>query len=817
MTTFSDYGIHIDESKGGNQKVPCPKCSSSRKKSSDPCLSVNADEGVYNCHHCEFKGSIKSDNDGNAKNKIIATYDYKDESDNLLYQSVRFNPKSFRQRRPDEKDGWMWNLKGVQQVPYRLPELLASSDTVYIPGGEKDVETLVKYGLTATTNAGGEGNWKPEFNEYLRGRDVVILEDNDEKGRKHGRIITESLHDIATSIKIVRFKEMDKGGDVSDFLAANTIDDLLGRIKNAPQFSGCYSKYFGEAKSGSDTDCSGKSGECDDEEKTQAQLLIDFTPAWELFHTPEDEFFITFPKEGHEETYLIKSKEIRYLLISLFFHLYGKPPRPQALSDAIGLLEAKAKFGNKEHQVFNRIAALNGNLYLDLCNKHWEAVEVTSNGWKVIPNPPVKFIRTRAMKPIPHPLQDGSVNELKAFINESDDQWKLIVGFLISCLRTKGPFPILCIQGEQGSGKSFICRLLKSIIDPSKALLKTLPTNERDLVITAKNSWILAFDNLSGLKPWISDALCRLSTGGGFATRELYTDADEIIFDSQRSQILNGIDDIAVRADLRDRALIINLPVISQDQRKDEESMLKQFEKARPSILGGLLDAVSSALKNLEAVKLEKPPRMADFAKWVTAAESGLGWESGSFIVAYNENQAAAVGIGLDSDLLAQAMIDFQKDIVEWDGTATELLDALEEKVPEKILKSKQWPKAANALSNRLRRLAPVLREVGIDIELGGRDGKKRNRLIWIRKYSEKTGHIGHTVRQNDNSCENRELVAGSEKVNRGQEGTGADDLSERPVKGTPLENKGGNDADDADDDLPLLSKSQAEIWETSV
>jgi hypothetical protein len=235
MSTFSDYGIHIDESKSGNQKTSCPKCSSSRKNSSDPCLSVNTDEGVYYCHHCEWKGSIKNGNGkgGKVKSKISDIYEYPDEKGKTLYQSVRYTPKSFRQRRSDGNGGWTWDLKGVRRVPYRLPELIASTGPIYIPGGEKDVESLAKHGLTATTNAGGEGNWKPEFNEYLRGRDVVILEDNDAKGQKHGKVVSESLHGVAKSLKIIRFPDTPKGHDVSDYLETHNLDDLLKKIQDA--------------------------------------------------------------------------------------------------------------------------------------------------------------------------------------------------------------------------------------------------------------------------------------------------------------------------------------------------------------------------------------------------------------------------------------------------------------------------------------------------------------------------------------------------------------------------------------------------------
>ena len=251
MTTFTELGIYIDEGKGGNQKIPCPKCSSSRKNKADPCLSVNVQDGLYKCHHCDFKGSIKNSDIRSSKSKIVETYDYKDVSGNLLYQSVRFIPKSFRQRRPDGMGGWTWNLKGVQQIPYRLSELIASTDSVYIVGGEKDVMSLVKLGLTATTNSGGEGNWKQEFNKYLGGRDVVILEDNDLKGQKHGQTISEGLMGIAKTIKIVRFPELHKGGDVSDYFENHNLQDLLSLVEKAPDFTGSYNAYFSEVTSNS--------------------------------------------------------------------------------------------------------------------------------------------------------------------------------------------------------------------------------------------------------------------------------------------------------------------------------------------------------------------------------------------------------------------------------------------------------------------------------------------------------------------------------------------------------------------------------------
>ncbi len=139
---------------------------------------------------------------------------------------------------------------------------------------------------------------------------------------------------------------------------------------------------------------------------------------------------------------------------------------------------------------------------------------------------------------------------------------------------------------------------------------------------------MVAFDNLSSIPPWLSDGLCRLATGGGFSTRELYTDTEEVIIDVMRPVILNGIDHLAERPDLADRAVILNLPVIEVTARRDEAELYESNERERPCILGALLTAVSAALSCLPEVSLPSKPRMADFAIWATAAVAKRLWGS---------------------------------------------------------------------------------------------------------------------------------------------------------------------------------------------
>ena len=228
----------------------------------------------------------------------------------------------------------------------------------------------------------------------------------------------------------------------------------------------------------------------------------------------------------------------------------------------------------------------------------------------MIEQAPVKFIRPTSIKALPTP-EKGELLEyqLRPFINvESDNDFKLILSWLVAVLFETGPYPILILNGEQGSAKSTLARLLRMLIDPNKATNRAAPREERDLLISAYNTWVLSLDNMSNLPNWLSDALCRVSSGGGYATRALRTDLDEVVLQIARPIILNGIPDLANRPDLGERAIILTLPAIPDEQRIDEEEFWKNFECAWPFILGGLFDALSASLRNLPTVHLEKKP-----------------------------------------------------------------------------------------------------------------------------------------------------------------------------------------------------------------
>jgi hypothetical protein len=290
------------------------------------------------------------------------------------------------------------------------------------------------------------------------------------------------------------------------------------------------------------------------------------------------------------------------------------------------------------------------------------------------------------------------------------------------------------VTGEQGTAKSTLVEILRSIVDPNVVPLRAPPRDERDLYIAAGNSRVLAYDNLSYLPNWLSDALARLATGGGHATRMLYTDDDEKLIDAACPIIFNGIEDVVVKGDLADRAIALQLEPIPEDRRRKKKELWAEFERDRPLILGALLKAVARGLQRLPHVRLDKLPRMADFAEWAVACGDGFLWNPGEFIKAYRANINRVTRDVIEADPVANTirnMMMSPKLPGAWSGTATELLNRLEGIVGEKEAKRKDWPGSARALSGRLRRAATPLRRFGIQI---GREraGHGRARIITI-------------------------------------------------------------------------------------
>jgi len=519
-----------------------------------------------------------------------------------------------------------------------------------------------------------------------------------------------------------------------------------------------------------------------------------------LFHSPDLRPFASVRMNGHIENFRIHSKNSKQLIKRAYYKRTGKPPKAPAVKIALDILEAQAVFDGPEIPLHIRNARYESSIYIDLCNSSYEQVRITKYGWTVIASKdsPIKFIRIQGMKAIPVPIRNGSIDPLKKCLNiDSEGDWVMIITWLLGSMNPLGPFPVLVFQGAQGTAKSTIAKILRSVIDPSTVPSQSMPGSERDLVIAANNSWAQNFDNLSSQKPAMSDAVCRLATGGGFRTRTLYTDDYEHLFNSTRPIIMNGIADIVTRHDLADRSIFINLPAISEKKRKPEFELLREIYDQLPSFLGVLYDAVSMALRNYDTVKVPNLPRMADFAKWVIAAEPALPWKQGKFMKEYNENRRKVIEAAIESDAVACAvirLINDSKTAKQWSGTPTELKNALDLYAPGQGRASADWPKAVNALSNRLMRIQGFLKTKGIEIERG----KSGNRIITISMSDQSVIHAGQdSARQIDKKDDKassddrlRENIAAGAKIASQQ--LGLEDKCADSITATDLEYEEG-------------------------
>ncbi len=449
----------------------------------------------------------------------------------------------------------------------------------------------------------------------------------------------------------------------------------------------------------------------------------------ELFHNEMGNGYASVPVGGHVETYLIRSRAFKQWLSREYYEAFECPPGTHGLVDAVNVIDGMAVNRGVQIGVSVRMAERVDGLFVDLGNALWRCVHVTPDGWSVVSEPGVKFFRPPGLKAFPTPEHGGSVELLRDFINvRGDEEFMLMVGWILGVYLPVGPYPILIVNGEQGSAKSTTSRVLRELADANLVPLRSPPRSERDLVIAAQNNLVLALDNLSHVPEWLSDSLCRLASGGGFGTRALFSDGEEFLFTGARPILLNGIGDVATRGDLIDRSIHVTLPAIDEIRRTDESSFWARFREVQPWILGVIFDAVAAALRNRPNLVLKRLTRMADFSRWVESAAPALGWSPGTFLDAFSRNRAEANDLALSSSPVAEVLLRFVRNRTEWEGRASELLDELTTEAPENVRKGREWPKNASQLGTVLRRLAPNLRETGIRIEFSSAGGGRQKR-----------------------------------------------------------------------------------------
>ena len=414
-------------------------------------------------------------------------------------------------------------------------------------------------------------------------------------------------------------------------------------------------------------------------------------------------------------------RSVRGELARDHFLTFGRVAAQQALTDALATLEGMAQESEPE-RFWQRVAEHDGALWLDLGDDAGRAVRVVPAGWSV-ELPPVRFRRSVLTGVLPEPERGGDLDELWEWLNVAPEDRPLVLAFLVAALVPDIPHPIMGLFGEQGTGKTTTMKTLVLLIDPSPVPYRKPPRDAEAWVTAAAGSWVVALDNLRDIGDWLSDLLCRAVTGEGDVRRKLYSDSELALFQFRRVVALSGIDVGALNGDLADRLLPVTLERIPERQRREESSLWRAWRDAHPRILGALLTLAARVLELLPTIELDRRPRMIDFARIVAAVDEALG---SSGLERYLGAQGRMAADSLTGDPFIVQLLEVGEG---FEGTSAELLERLTP-TSDSWRRPKDWPANARAVTQRMRRQAPVLRQAGWHVSDDG-GANKSNAVQW--------------------------------------------------------------------------------------
>ncbi len=591
--------------------------------------------------------------------------------------------------------------------------------------GEKNADALRDLGLIATTSHGGAKSIAKCFGKdlapyFVGAKLVVVLYDADAPGRFLRDVIVNALVKLGVRVVVVHLGEgLPEGYDISDWLKqGHTRAELEALVEAAPEAKASASSPETAKNEGPSRKGPGRPSDAPLLEKATQRSLS-------LFHDERGVAYARVKARDHVELHRVNSTTFELFAMHQFYLANGRPPGADALKTFTSLVEAKARFDSPERRVFDRYAKVGDAMYVDLCDSNWRQVRVTAKGWEVISaeESPAYFKRRATAKPLPVPVRGGRLIKLRPCLNaKSDHVWALIQAFLLSPFQFEGGLPVLAVLGYQGSVKTRTSERIRRVLDPDVVLLNSPPKSLHDLAVVLSQCAVGGFDNISRIASEFSDAICRCTTGGGDANRTLYKNDEITVLTPRLPIIINGIDDMIARADLADRAITLRLDIIPESERRPDSEVEAEFEEALPEILGALYDAVAVGLKKFPDTRLESYPRLADFAKWVTACESGLGFAPGTSLEIFNANRRGEVQKMVNLDTVGSALLRFARG--SENGFYGDSLARLFEHFRQDPLCSGQdnWPRNNRSFSEALRRVAVSLQTLGVKIHLEHRE-----------------------------------------------------------------------------------------------
>jgi hypothetical protein len=456
------------------------------------------------------------------------------------------------------------------------------------------------------------------------------------------------------------------------------------------------------------------------EHKSQLDMALEYALAQvELFHDANKDCYAKRIENGY--VWRLNSQAFKDYLCSSCFKVFGKALRAQNLTEVINQLSAIARCERPLKKVYCRIGQFDNSYYIDLCQpNNTLAVCWGVAGWQVVDAAPIDFVRTDTMQPLPVPQPGKGLGTLWKICNVPPTHQLLFLTWLIDAWRLDTPFPGLELLGEQGSAKSTTAEAARRLVDPNSCNLRAAPKAVEDIFVAAGVNHVVAYENLSQLSNAMQDALCVLSTGGGYARRKLYSDADEHVINVRRPWVVNGISACVTQQDLLDRTITIECPVIQS--RQQSANLWQQFEQAQPSLFGTLLNIACRALQILPGITLaeDERPRMLEFCLLGMAISDVLRRDARIFLKEFQDARRESISRTIDNSPVCTAIIEFMQHRHNYTASVKDLMTELERLRP---MGCDSWPRSPKGLGDALRRAAPALRVLGIDCRCLGKTG----------------------------------------------------------------------------------------------
>ena len=471
-----------------------------------------------------------------------------------------------------------------------------------------------------------------------------------------------------------------------------------------------------------------------DPRRSQAARLVDLAlqEDLELFRDEREEAYAGL-RMDRRQIWPVGSMSVRRWLALLLWEEENTASSRESLASATNLLSSMALFDGEQHALEVRVAWRDGVLWCDLGDGR--AVRVAAGEWRIVEDPPILFRRSAYQAIQPDPRSGGDFNRLFDFVapTRTDDDTILLGASTLADFVPGSPRPALSLAGPHGSGKTTTGKLIKRVVDPSRAKSVRRVADFRELQLQLEQNWLLNIDNVTSLPSEISDGLAAAITGDSDLRRQLYTDGEMLLLDYMPPMILNGITHAVQRPDLLDRTILVTFGRIPKDRRREEEDLWPEFEAALPDILGGAFDILSKAIALRPHVRLAAKPRMADFAAWGYAIAEGAGWGGSRFLAAYERNISRQHEEAVAASVVAQAVIAFIDERDEWQGPASLLKPALDQVALQQGVDPRDrrsgWPRDPARLSRELRRLAETLPASGVEVTFPYQRNRRSIRL----------------------------------------------------------------------------------------